>query len=129
MTGARVILVDSSVWIDHFRSASAELAALLTSRVVMIHPFVVGELACGYLPKYKAVIAALASLPLAPVLQHSEVLAFVERHQLMARGIGWVDTHLLASTTVVGRVSLWPRDKRLPAVAAECGVATLRAAV
>lgn len=95
----------------------------------MIHPFVVGELAFGYLPKCKAVIAAMASLPLAPVLQHSEVLAFVERHQLMARGIGWVDMSLLASTTVVGRVSLWPRDQRLQAVAAERGIASLRAAV
>lgn len=124
-----MILVDSSVWIDHFRRPSAELAALLTARVVMIHPFVVGELACGHLPKRGAVFTALASLPSAPVLPHGEVLAFVERHRLMSRGIGWVDMHLLASTTVAGRVSLWSRDKRLAAAAAERGIAYARAAV
>lgn len=123
-----MILVDSSVWIDHFRRASAELAALLDSRVVMVHPFVVGELACGHLPGREAVLAALGSLPAAPVVPHDEVLAFVERHRLMSRGIGWVDVHLLASATVAGRVSLWSRDRRLAAAAAEQGVAYARAA-
>lgn len=123
-----MILVDSSVWIDHFRRASAELAALLASRVVMVHPFVVGELACGQLLRRAAVFAALARLPQAPVVPHAEVLAFVERHRLMARGIGWVDVHLLASATVAGRVSLWSQDKRLMAAAAERGVAYARAA-
>jgi predicted nucleic acid-binding protein len=122
-----VILVDSSVWIDHFRRASAELAALLASRVVMVHPFIVGELACGHLPRREAVFTALGSLPTAPVVPHDEVLAFVERHRLMARGIGWVDMHLLASATVAGRVSLWSRDKRLMTVAAERGVVYARA--
>ena len=124
-----MILVDSSVWIDHFRRSSAALAALLTLHVVMIDPFVLGELACGHLPKREAVFTAMASLPLAPVLFHSEVLAFVERHRLMSSGIGWVDMHLLASTIVVGRVSLWSRDKRLSAAAAERGIAYTRAAV
>jgi predicted nucleic acid-binding protein len=118
-----VILVDSSVWIDHFRHRGAELSALLASRVVMIHPFVIGELACGHLPERDAVFEALARLPQAPVVPHGEVLAFVERHRLMARGIGWVDVHLLASATVAGRVSLWSRDRRLMAAAAERGVA------
>ena len=123
-----MILIDSSIWIDHFRHASAELAALLASRVVMTHPFVVGELACGHLPRREAVFTALATLPPAPVVPHDEVLAFVERHRLMSRGIGWVDMHLLASATVAGRVSLWSRDKRLMAAAAERGVAYARAA-
>ena len=118
-----MILVDSSVWIDHFRRASAVLAALLASRVVMTHPYVVGELACGQLSNREAVFVALANLPAAPVVPHNEVLAFVERHRLMSRGIGWVDMHLLASATVAGRVTLWSRDKRLMAVAAERGVA------
>jgi predicted nucleic acid-binding protein len=116
-----VILVDSSVWIDHFRRPSAQLAALLASRVVWIHPFVVGELACGHLPRREAVFTAMSALPHAPVVPHDEVLAFVERHRLMARGIGWVDMHLLASTLVAGRVALWSRDKRLAAAAAELG--------
>ena len=122
-----MILVDSSVWIDHFRHPNDELAALLSSRVVMVHPFVVGELACGHLTQRNAVLTALARLPSAPVLDHGEVLALVERHRLMSRGIGWVDMHLLASTTVAGRVSLWSRDKRLVAVAAERGIAYTRA--
>lgn len=116
-----MILVDSSVWIDHFRHPSAGLTALLASRVVWTHPFVVGELACGHLPRREAVIAALSTLPHAPVVPHGEVMAFVERHRLMARGIGWVDMHLLASTLVAGRVALWSRDKRLAAAAAELG--------
>ena len=124
-----MILVDSSVWIDHFRRANAGLSALLASRVVMTHPFIVGELACGHLSNRAAVFAALASLPLAPVVLHDEVLAFVERHRLMSRGIGWVDMHLLASATIAGRVSLWSRDKRLSAAAAERGVAYVHAAV
>ena len=123
-----MILVDSSVWIDHFRRASAELTALLAARVVMAHPFVVGELACGHVSEREAVFSALASLPTAPVLPHGEVLAFVERHRLMARGIGWVDMHLLASAIVAGRVTLWSRDKRLMAAAADRGVAYARAA-
>lgn len=118
-----MILVDTSVWVDHFRRASAELSTLLAARVVLVHPFIVGELACGHLPQRDAVFAALARLPLAPVVAHHEVLAYVERHRLMAHGIGWIDMHLLASATVAGRVSLWSRDKRLMAVAAERGVA------
>lgn len=105
----------------------AELAALLASRVVMCHPFVVGELACGYLPQRDAVFLALSRLPPAPVVGHDEVLAFVNRHALAGRGIGWVDAHLLASATVAGRVSLWSRDRRLAAAAAELGVAYSRA--
>jgi predicted nucleic acid-binding protein len=122
-----VILVDSSVWIDHFRHAGVELAALLASGVVMTHPFVIGELACGSLRHREAVLFALTSVPPAPVVPHDEVLAFVERHRLMSRGIGWVDMHLLASATVAGRVSLWSRNKRLMGAATERGVAYARA--
>jgi predicted nucleic acid-binding protein len=122
-----VILVDSSVWIDHFRRRDADLSGLLRARVVMSHPFVVGELACGHLPKRDAVLATLSRLPCAPVVAHDDVLAFVERHALMGRGIGWVDAHLLASALVAGRVSLWSRDRRLAAAAVERGVAYPRA--
>jgi predicted nucleic acid-binding protein len=123
-----VILVDSSVWIDHFRKADATLAALLASRVVVCHPFVIGELALGLLAKRETVIAALGVLPQAPVVPHADVLAFVERHRLVGRGIGWIDVHLLASTLVGGRMSLWSRDRRLAAAAAERGVAFAAAA-
>ena len=118
-----MILVDSSVWIDHFRRADATLAALLASRVVICHPFVIGELALGHLSKRVAVLAALGGLPMAPVVPHADVLAFVERHSLMGCGVGWIAAHLLASALVGGRVSLWTRDRRLAAAAAERGVA------
>jgi predicted nucleic acid-binding protein len=118
-----VILVDSSVWIDHFRRADTTLAALLASRVVLCHPFVIGELALGQLSQREAVLDALGLLPMAPLVPHEDVLAFVDRHRLMGCGIGWIDLHLLASALVGGRVSLWTRDRRLAAVAAERGVA------
>ncbi|MEO5734533.1 MAG: hypothetical protein ABIN96_03315 [Rubrivivax sp.] len=101
-----MILVDSSVWIDHFRHGDAELSALVGAVVVMSHPFVVGELACGNLSQRGAVVTTLSRLPSTPVVAHDQVLAFVERHLPMGRGIGWVDAHLLASTLVAGRVSL-----------------------
>jgi predicted nucleic acid-binding protein len=118
-----VILVDASVWIDHFKQADASLAALLSSRVVLCHPFIIGELALGQLSKRDAVLVALAALPMAPVVPHEDVLAFVERHRLMGCGIGWIDVHLLASALVGGRLSLWTRDRRLAAAAADFGVA------
>ena len=118
-----MILVDSSVWIDHFKHANAELSALLEARLVMSHPFVIGELACGQLTKRDAVLATVATLPSTPLLPNQEVLGFVERHALMGMGIGWVDVHLLASTILAGGVSLWSRDKRLAAAATLRGVA------
>lgn len=121
-----MIFVDSSAWIDHFRRASVELAALLAARVVLLHPFVTGELACGNLSGRDAVLAAMDRLPLAPVVPHAEAMAFVASHRLMERGVGWTDMHLLASATVAGRASLWSRDKRLMAAAAACGVAHAR---
>lgn len=118
-----MILVDSSVWIDHFRRANPTLAALLASRVVLCHPFVMGELALGPLSQRDAVLAALGALPMAPVVPHEDVLAFVKRHRLMGCGIGWIDVHLLASALVGGRIALWTRDRRLADAAAERGVA------
>lgn len=90
--------------------------------VVMCHPFVIGELACGHLPAREPLLSRLARLPMALMVRHSEVLAYVERHALMGRGIGWIDVHLLASAAVGGHVPLWSRDKRLAAVAADPGV-------
>ena len=122
-----MILVDSSVWIDHLRRLDAGLAALLAARVVLCHPFVIGELACGNLSKRELLFEALSRLPTAPTVAHDEVLAFVARRKLAGRGIGWVDAHLLASATLAGRASLWSRDKRLAAVASELGLAYLGA--
>lgn len=105
-------LVDSSLWIDHFRNKNDRLIDLLSDDQVLVHPFVVGELACGCLPSRNSVISSLLQLPIAPKLEENEVLAFVEQHRLYATGIGWIDAHLAASARVA-QAELWTRDRAL----------------
>jgi len=113
-----MILVDTSVWIDHLRAGDEGLSGLLQSAQVLTHPFVVGELACGNLHKRNEVLVLMQHLPRAPVASDSEVLFFIERHKLMGRGIGYIDAHLLAATSLAEQGRLWTRDKRLGTVAA-----------
>ena len=112
-----MILVDSSVWVAHLRTNESALVELLNTGRVLSHPFVIGELACGNLKNRKAVLSLLQDLPAAPVATAEEALFFIESHGLMGRGIGYVDTHLLASVSLAGTGRLWTRDKRLNAVA------------
>ena len=112
-----MILVDSSVWVDHLRTGEPSLVELLNNSQVLMHPFVVGELACGNLKNRKVVLSLLQDLPTVPVATEEEVLFFIERHDLMGRGIGYVDAHLLAAVVLAGTEQLWTRDKRLGAVA------------
>lgn len=112
-----MILVDTSVWIDHLRAGDVELAALLNGSQVLMHPFVLGELACGNLRNRTEVLALLKDLPQAELANDEEVLFFIERHALMGRGMGYVDAHLLAAVTLGGATKIWTRDKRLRAVA------------
>jgi len=112
-----MILADTSVWVDHLRTGDAELAALLNGSQVLMHPCVLGELACGNLRNRTEVLALLKDLPRAAVATDEEVLFFIERHALMGRGIGYVDAHLLAAVTLGGGARLWTRDKRLRTVA------------
>jgi predicted nucleic acid-binding protein len=116
-----VILVDSSIWIDHLRRADAELVRLLAADEVLCHPFVIGELACGHLRQRVAFLAQLQALPLAAATTHEETLAFVECRAIAGRGIGWADVHLLSATLLAAPARLWTRDKRLAAAAAELG--------
>ena len=118
-----MILVDTSVWIDHLRTEDTYLTGLLYTNQVLIHPMVVGELACGNLRNRKEVLALLNNLPEAPTTTHAEVLFFIEQHQLMGRGIGYIDTHLLAATALSEPARLWTRDKRLLNVAATLNLA------
>ena len=118
-----MILVDSSVWIDHLRAGEPALAELLNAGQVLTHPFVVGELACGNLKNRKGVLSLLQDLPAAAVATDEEVLFFIERRGPMGKGIGYVDAHLLAAISVTGTGRLWTRDKRLGAVAASIGLA------
>lgn len=114
-----MILVDTSVWIDHLRVGKDRLVALLNAGRVLAHPFVIGELACGNLHNRAEVLKLLKHLPQAPVASHEEVLFFIENNELMGRGIGFIDAHLLAATALADTSRIWTRDKRLERVAAD----------
>ena len=116
-----MILVDTSVWVDHLRSGEPTLVALLGTGRVLTHPFIIGELACGNLRNREEVLSRLRGLPGALAVTDEEALLFIDRHRLMGRGIGYVDVHLLAAVTLVGDARLWTRDKRLTAIASALG--------
>jgi predicted nucleic acid-binding protein len=118
-----VILVDTTVWIDHLRSGETALAAALEDGRVLMHPFVLGELACGTLKNRDEVLDLLGNLPAAPTATDPEVLGLIERRALMGRGIGYIDVHLLASAALADVGRLWTRDRRLAAVASELELA------
>jgi predicted nucleic acid-binding protein len=119
-----MILVDTSVWIDHLRAGVPSLAHALDQGRVLMHPFVIGELACGNLGNRTELLRLLGELPRVEVAEHDEVLVFIEAHALMGRGIGYVDAHLLASTALEGDVRLWTRDRRLDSIARDLGFAS-----
>ena len=114
-----MILVDTSVWIDHLRTAITPLAEALEAEDVLIHPFVVGELACGEIKRRQEVLNLLTTLPSSLVATDDEVLQFIENHHLMGKGIGYIDAHLLAAATLTEAGTLWTRDKRLAAIAVQ----------
>ena len=114
-----MILVDTSVWIDHLRKGDAELAQALEAGGVMTHPFIIGELACGNLANRNSILALLRTLPATQVATDDEVSGFIQRRKLMGRDIGYIDVHLLASIALTHGSRLWTRDKRLAAVASE----------
>lgn len=118
-----MILVDTSVWIDHLRSGDDRLTTLLNNNQVLMHPFVLGELACGNLRQRADVLSLLKHLPQATVASDQEVLFYIEQHELMGCGIGYVDAHLMAAVALDDRALLWTRDKRLDALATEQGFA------
>lgn len=111
-----MVLVDTSVWIEHFRRASAQLIGLLENGEAAVHPFVVGELACGNLKNRSEILALLHALPESPRADDEEVLYFIDRHSLAGTGLGLIDVHLLASCHL-GELPLWTKDKRLCAAA------------
>ena len=117
-----MILADTSVWVDHLRRSDSALRAALEANQICIHPMVIGELACGNL-RNRTILVNLQLLPHATVATHDEALAMIEQHKLMGRGVGFVDVHLLASARL-SKATLWTRDKRLAAIAAEFGLVT-----
>ena len=113
------ILVDTSVWIDHFRSSEPRLVEILNRGEVLGHAFVIGELACGSLGNRQEILGLLHNLPSAPRASDKEVLLLIENCALMGRGIGYIDAHLLASILLAGNAKLWTRDRRLLRIANE----------
>lgn len=118
-----MIVVDTSVWIDHLRARDAALSRLLEAGQVLVHPFVIGELALGNLKNRPTVIGLLQELPRTSVATDEEMLQFIDRHSLSGLGIGYIDAHLLAATKLAAGSVLWTRDKRLQAVASRLGLA------
>ncbi|HEY7846552.1 MAG TPA: type II toxin-antitoxin system VapC family toxin [Bradyrhizobium sp.] len=112
-----MVLVDTSIWIDHLRGAERRLAGLLDRGNVVMHPFVVGELLLGKVPKITEMIDDLNALPKAAVANDGEVLKFIAERKLPGSGIGYVDAHLLAATVLTPETAIWTRDKRLLAAA------------
>ncbi len=119
-----MILVDTSVWIDHLRQNDDALVHLLDDGRVLSHPCVTGELALGNLRNRDVIIGALQDLPQATIATHDEVLSFIEYHVLYGLGIGYVDAHLLAAARLSAGAALWTRDKRLHAASKRLGLAS-----
>jgi predicted nucleic acid-binding protein len=117
-----MILVDTSIWVDHLRRTDTALVNLLEQDQVLLHPFIIGELALGHIPRRKQVLDSLQDLPSAIQADDSEVLDFINRNSLFGLGIGYVDAHLLASARLNG-VMVWTRDKRLREATIELGLA------
>ncbi|MEO6806104.1 MAG: type II toxin-antitoxin system VapC family toxin [Edaphobacter sp.] len=118
-----MILVDTSVWVDHLRKDEAGMRRLLGRGQVFSHPFVIGELAMGSFKRRDLLLGELGDLPQAKVAEDDEVLHFVSEHTLFGSGLGYIDAHLLAAARLTPGTLLWTRDKRLSEVAHRFGVA------
>ncbi len=109
-------LIDTSIWIDHLRNKNEPLIQLLEDNQVYIHPFIIGEIACGNLKNRNEVMNLLKQLPEAAITMHEEALKFLYNHKLSGKGIGWVDIHLLSSCALTS-IKLLTLDKRLQRIA------------
>ena len=116
-----MVLADTSVWIQHFRRGEPTLANHLSEGLVLMHPFVSGELACGNLKSRVTILSDLDALPSAKLASNTEVLQLIEDRRLWGRGLGWVDVHLLASA-LLSHCGFWTLDKKLGAAATELGL-------
>lgn len=119
------VLLDTSVWIRHFKTSNLRVVQLLESESVVSHEFVVAEIACGSLKSREETLGYLKELIALPTVSTPEVLQFIETKKLYSRGIGLIDAHLLASTLIVPDTQLWTADKRLENIARELGIVYL----
>jgi len=116
-----MVLVDTSVWVHHLREGCIALENLLNDGVVICHPLIIGEIACGNLNKRSEILSMLQSLPSAIEAEHEEVLQFIERHHLMGKGLGYIDAHLLTSSMLT-TAPIWTLDKKLIEVSEKLGI-------
>jgi predicted nucleic acid-binding protein len=116
-----MVLVDTSVWVAHLREGAVGLDALLNESHVLCHPFVIGEIACGNLKNRVEILSLLQALPAAVHAEHDEVLHFIEKHNLMGKGLGYIDAHLLVSA-VLTQAPLWTLDKKLKELSSRMGL-------
>jgi predicted nucleic acid-binding protein len=113
-----MVLVDTSVWVEHFRSGNIGLEKLLNEGSVVCHQFIVGELACGNLSNRYEILSLLQALPLANHAEDEEVMHFIENYSLMGKGLGYIDVHLIASAMLT-KVPIWTLDKKLKEVSSK----------
>jgi predicted nucleic acid-binding protein len=118
-----MILVDTSVWINHLQTADATLQRLLEAGKVLTHPWVIGEIAVGSFSHRDRILDELSSLPIVTIAEHDEVLHFISNHRLHGLGIGYIDAHLLVAVQLTPGATLWTRDKRLALVAEQLKIA------
>ncbi|MBT4365215.1 MAG: type II toxin-antitoxin system VapC family toxin [Desulfobacterales bacterium] len=116
-----MVLVDTSVWVNHLRNGNKNLEDLLSKGKVMCHTHIIGELACGNIKNRKQILSLLRDLPLSPLVEFNEYLYFIDEHKLHGAGIGFVDIHLLASAKLA-QVKLWTNDKKLSSAATNLGI-------
>jgi len=116
-----MILVDTSVWINHLRAGNKQLSELLVRGDVVCHPLIIGELACGQLQRRKEVLALLHALPVVERVSDDEILFFIEKHRLFGRGLGLIDIHLLAACSITP-ATLWTLDSKLQKAAKDFGI-------
>jgi hypothetical protein len=118
-----MLLVDTSIWIDHFRASNPRLSTSLVRCEVLVHAFVLGELALGHISLFKRIVDDLSDLPSATTVDPGEVVRLIAQAALAGSGIGYVDAHLVASTLLTPKARLWTRDKKLLAVATRLSIA------
>jgi predicted nucleic acid-binding protein len=111
-----MVLVDTSIWVSHFRTTRSDLAELLNNGDIVCHPFIIGELACGNLKDRTNILSLLEALPQAFMVEHDEVLSSIDSYKIMGKGLGYIDVHLLASALLTG-IPLWIIDRKLDRVA------------
>jgi predicted nucleic acid-binding protein len=116
-----MVIVDTSIWVDHFNNGCRELELLLNDNKVTLHPFIIGELACGTIRNRKLILSFLNALPIVPVLTSPEYFTFIECNKLTGLGLGFVDIHILGSAVLVGK-KIYTRDKALLNAAEKLGV-------